>query len=378
MKKLFKKILTTSVITLGIVNYGLACDKSFVTVDYVYQISPGVYQMKVDWCVGTTTAAGGSGGNCPEPDGITFEMAIQLNGGTGVNATAFSPALFVSSETGNTAVGSITSSTVINYTTGSNTVLLHDGQAITTPNQYCYSAIIEFTATNIPTSVSMLGLENDCGATGIQVCSEIAISPAITPSPACSISDLSAGVQTNCDESTNTYTQQVIVTYLNAPLSGTLNVNGQSFAITSSPQTVTLTGLISDGVNVNSTAAFSADGACTYSENNLFTAPQSCDCDFGADDDVIIIPTGDHNVGFTQVYLLTDLNNVIIATSTTGNFGTQNSGYYNAYSFNYETAPTPAPNVGEDIDTMTGGNFCYSLPLNIWVCCGASAGTITK
>lgn len=97
----------------------------------------------------------------------------------------------------------------------------------------------------------------------------------IFPIP-CSISAVSAGTQSACNPGTNTYTQGVTVTYTNAPASGTLNVNGQSFAITSSPQTVTLTNLTANGNSVNVTAQFSADPSCTLTSNGLFTAPPSC------------------------------------------------------------------------------------------------------
>ncbi|MDN3664322.1 T9SS type A sorting domain-containing protein [Algibacter miyuki] len=94
---------------------------------------------------------------------------------------------------------------------------------------------------------------------------------------ACSISALSSGTQTACDSGTNTYTQQVTVTYSTAPASGTLLVNGQSFAITSSPQTVTLVGLESDGNAVDVSASFSEDAACTLMQAGLFTAPANCE-----------------------------------------------------------------------------------------------------
>ena len=96
-----------------------------------------------------------------------------------------------------------------------------------------------------------------------------------TPVP-CSITDITAGAQTACDPGTNTYTQEVTVTYTSAPTTGTLDVNGQSFAITASPQTVTLTGLVSDGNAVDVTAVFSDDAGCTFSVNGLFTAPVDC------------------------------------------------------------------------------------------------------
>lgn len=92
----------------------------------------------------------------------------------------------------------------------------------------------------------------------------------------CSISGITTGAQTACDPTTNEYTQEITVSYINPPASGNLVVNGQSFAITSSPQTVTLTGLTSDGANVNVTANFSANTGCSLTSNNLFTAPTAC------------------------------------------------------------------------------------------------------
>jgi hypothetical protein len=93
---------------------------------------------------------------------------------------------------------------------------------------------------------------------------------------ACSINALTAGTQTACNPATNTYTQQVTVTYVNPPATGTLNVNGQTFAITTSPQTVTLTGLTANGAAVNVTAVFSASATCTRTATALFTAPAAC------------------------------------------------------------------------------------------------------
>ena len=92
----------------------------------------------------------------------------------------------------------------------------------------------------------------------------------------CSITDLAAGTQTGCVPATNTYTQQVVVTFANAPATGNLVVNGQNFTIGTSPQTVTLTGLVANGAAVNVTAAFSANTGCSRTENSLFTAPASC------------------------------------------------------------------------------------------------------
>ncbi|RMH86119.1 MAG: T9SS C-terminal target domain-containing protein, partial [Calditrichaeota bacterium] len=93
---------------------------------------------------------------------------------------------------------------------------------------------------------------------------------------ACEITDLSAGTQTPCDPITNTYTQEVIVSYSNPPATGNLIVNGQSFPITGSPQTVVLTNLPADGLPVDVTAAFSDEASCALTEAALFTAPGGC------------------------------------------------------------------------------------------------------
>ena len=92
----------------------------------------------------------------------------------------------------------------------------------------------------------------------------------------CSLDGLTSGTQGSCDGITDTYSQDVVVTYSSAPATGTLDVNGQSFAITGSPQTVTLTGLLADGLDVDVTASFSADGSCPLTGLALFTAPASC------------------------------------------------------------------------------------------------------
>ncbi len=94
----------------------------------------------------------------------------------------------------------------------------------------------------------------------------------------CSISDISAGSQTPCVNTTNMYTQEVIVTYANAPTTGFLTVNGQNFAIGTSPQTVTLIGLNSDGAAVNVTTSFTTQTSCDYTENGVFNAAVSCLC----------------------------------------------------------------------------------------------------
>ncbi len=98
-----------------------------------------------------------------------------------------------------------------------------------------------------------------------------------SPVPPCSVDAVTnGGNQTACNPSTDTYSNDVTVTFTNAPASGNLVVNGQTFAIGTSPQTVTLVGLVADGNAVNVTASFSADAGCTATVNSLFTAPVSC------------------------------------------------------------------------------------------------------
>lgn len=93
----------------------------------------------------------------------------------------------------------------------------------------------------------------------------------------CNISAITAGTQTACVPATNTYTQEVTVTYSDAPATGTLDINGQSFAITTSPQTVVLVGLTADGTHdIDVVASFSDEPTCTFTEADLFDAPASC------------------------------------------------------------------------------------------------------
>jgi len=92
----------------------------------------------------------------------------------------------------------------------------------------------------------------------------------------CAITDLAAGAQTGCNPATNTYTQEVTVTYQNDPVGGSLDINGQFFSITGSPQTITLTGLVANGKDVAVTARFTANTACNLTISNLFIAPENC------------------------------------------------------------------------------------------------------
>ena len=92
----------------------------------------------------------------------------------------------------------------------------------------------------------------------------------------CSLLDVTTLTQTPCNPVTNTYTQVLELTYENAPETGTLVVNGATFPITGSPQTISLSGLMSDGAAVDVEAYFSENPDCSLSAPALFTAPESC------------------------------------------------------------------------------------------------------
>lgn len=92
----------------------------------------------------------------------------------------------------------------------------------------------------------------------------------------CLITDIAVGNQTNCNPSTGTYDQDIIVSYIDAPASGSLVVNGQSFTITTSPQTVTLLGMAANLAPVDISVRFSALNTCLLDSLALYTAPAPC------------------------------------------------------------------------------------------------------
>jgi len=91
----------------------------------------------------------------------------------------------------------------------------------------------------------------------------------------CAITDISSANMGNCNPADNTYTVDVTVEYAQNPSSGMLDINGELFAITGSPQTETLT-LAADGQAVDVTAEFTDDTACSFTADDLFTAPAPC------------------------------------------------------------------------------------------------------
>ncbi len=80
--------------------------------------------------------------------------------------------------------------------------------------------------------------------------------------------------------SNGTYNQSFVITYQFPPGSGDLEVTAagvtQTFSITGSPQTITLTGLPADGLPVSVTASFTAEASCSLSVTNVYVAPKDC------------------------------------------------------------------------------------------------------
>lgn len=92
----------------------------------------------------------------------------------------------------------------------------------------------------------------------------------------CAVTEIMVGAQTACDPMTNTYSQELIISYNDPPSAGSLVINGTNFGIGNSPQTVLLTGLPADGIPVNVMASFTENPSCALTQNDLFSAPQSC------------------------------------------------------------------------------------------------------
>ena len=167
----------------------------------------------------------------------------------------------------------------------------------------------------------------------------------------CLISAINYVSQTACVGATNKYTATVTVTYTNP--SGSLVVNGQTFATTTSPQTVTLTNLESDGLAVNVVAAFSGSAACTLTSNSLFTAPTNCAF------------TGTVTLGAVTPTTYCAGTSISVPYTTTGTFGGANQ-------FTAQLSDA-AGSFTTPIATASGAS-----PISLTIPNGATAGTTYK
>jgi hypothetical protein len=92
-----------------------------------------------------------------------------------------------------------------------------------------------------------------------------------------------SAIPTTCNPATNTYNLAVTVTYSNPPTGNiTINVGGTDYTFTpdgTSPDTYTVTGLTSDGTqDIDVSATFVGDAACTDALVDAYDAPASCAC----------------------------------------------------------------------------------------------------
>ncbi|MCB9345885.1 MAG: hypothetical protein H6573_00040 [Lewinellaceae bacterium] len=98
----------------------------------------------------------------------------------------------------------------------------------------------------------------------------------------CCTMDVVSATPTPCDPLINTYSLDVVLNYSGSP-GGNITVstsNGgmATVACTTSPQTVTLTGLTSDGAqNISITAFFVDEPTCTDDLADAYDAPEQCD-----------------------------------------------------------------------------------------------------
>ncbi len=81
----------------------------------------------------------------------------------------------------------------------------------------------------------------------------------------------------DCDPFTNTVSVALTVSSLNPPASGDLIVNGQTFPVSASPQSVVLSGVPADLQPVDVTVSYSDDASCVLTVPDAFTAPAPCD-----------------------------------------------------------------------------------------------------
>ena len=147
----------------------------------------------------------------------------------------------------------------------------------------------------------------------------------------CSIDMITAGTQTACDPAANDYDQEITITYTDEPGTGMLTINGQSYAITGSPQIINLTGLFADGNPVTVDASFDANPSCALVVPDLFTAPAAC---------VIIPPSCEIEISEVSNYSCNDDNTINIDVC-----------------FDYQAPLSGSVNV--DVDGALFGTFPY-------------------
>lgn len=182
----------------------------------------------------------------------------------------------------------------------------------------------------------------------------------------CSITEVLADPVINCNPANNEYTVSVKVTYSPKPIPGELMVGGIAHPITSSPQTVLITGF-SDGEAIAGDVFFTTEPTCIYPIN--FVEPNNC-CNFN-----IALPpqvnicqgetaTLDAGAGLGS-YEWRDPSNVVISTSNSVNV-TQ-AGSYTVLV----TSPTGCPKSANTTVNVEGVPT-LTLPADITICDGVN------
>ena len=95
--------------------------------------------------------------------------------------------------------------------------------------------------------------------------------------PECAITNVSAGVQTSCNPITSEYSQQIVLTVDNPPVSGFLNVNGINYAnFAQGTQAVLLVDEPADGQSMGVDIYFTAEPTCAATEQNVYVRRDPC------------------------------------------------------------------------------------------------------
>ena len=94
--------------------------------------------------------------------------------------------------------------------------------------------------------------------------------------PVCAILDISPGPQLACNPLTNTYTQQLVLSYENPPSLGVFNVNGTLHAITNSPQLISLANTPANSETVDVEIFVNTEETCSANCLNCYTQRDPC------------------------------------------------------------------------------------------------------
>ena len=94
--------------------------------------------------------------------------------------------------------------------------------------------------------------------------------------PECAILDISSGPQLACNPLTNTYTQQLVLSYENTPTPGFFNVNGTLHAINNSPQIISLANTPGNSETVDVEIFVTTEETCSAYALNCYTQRDPC------------------------------------------------------------------------------------------------------